>query len=131
MSLQEKIKADLKEAMLNRDEARISTLRIILGEFARQAKKELTDQQVQGVIRQLVKSESEMLAISGSESSDYMRVLESYLPKQPTEAEIRDWITDNINIGDFANKMQAMKPIMTNFGGAADGNLVRKILESL
>ena len=131
MSLQEKIKADLKEAMLSRDEARTSTLRIILGEFARQAKKELTDQQVQGVIRQLVKSENEMLTISGSESSDYMRVLESYLPKQPAEAEIRDWIIKNINLADFANKMQAMKPIMTNFGGAADGNLVRKILESL
>ena len=131
MNLQEKIKADLKEAMLSKDAARISTLRIIMGEFARQAKKELTDQEVQGEIRKLVKSEKEMLAISGSESSDYMRVLESYLPKQSTEAEIRDWISNNINIGDFANKMQAMKPIMTNFGGAADGNLVRKILESL
>ena len=131
MSLQEKIKADLKEAMLSKDTARISTLRIIMGEFARQPKKELADKEVQGVMRQLVKSETEMLTISGAESSDYMRVLESYLPKQPTEAEILDWITSNINIGDFANKMQAMKPIMTNFGGAADGNLVRKILESL
>ena len=131
MSLQEKIRADLKEAMLSKDTARISTLRIIMGEFARQAKKELIDKDVQGVIRQLVKSETEMLAISGAESSDYMRILESYLPKQPTEAEIRDWISGNINLGDFASKMQAMKPIMTNFGGAADGNLVRKILESL
>ena len=131
MSLQEKIRADLKEAMLSKDTARISTLRIIMGEFARQAKKELTDKDVQGVIRQLVKSESEMLAISGAESSDYMRILEGYLPKQPTEAEIRDWITANIKIDEFANKMQAMKPIMSNFGGAADGNLVRKILESL
>ncbi len=131
MGLQEKIRTDLKEAMLSKDTARISTLRIIMGEFARQTKKELTDKEVQGVIRQLVKSEAEMLTISGAESSDYMEILESYLPKQPTEAEIRAWITDNINIGDFANKMQAMKPIMTNFGGAADGNLVRKILESL
>ncbi|MCK4839371.1 MAG: GatB/YqeY domain-containing protein [Desulfobulbaceae bacterium] len=131
MGLQEKIRTDLKEAMLSKDTARVSTLRIIMGEFARQTKKELTDKEVQGVIRQLVKSEAEMLTISGAESSDYMEILESYLPKQPTEAEIRAWITDNINIGDFANKMQAMKPIMTNFGGAADGNLVRKILESL
>ncbi|MEN8135393.1 MAG: GatB/YqeY domain-containing protein [Thermodesulfobacteriota bacterium] len=131
MGLQEKIKADLKEAMLAKDTARISTLRIIMGEFARQPNKELTDKEVQGVIRKLVKSETEMLTINGAESSDYMQVLESYLPKQPTEAEIRDWVTANINIGDFANKMQAMKPIMTNFGGAADGNLVRKILESL
>jgi hypothetical protein len=72
-----------------------------------------------------------MLAISGSESSNYLRVLESYLPKQPTEAEIRAWVDKNINLADFANKMQAMKPIMANFGGAADGNLVRQILESL
>lgn len=131
MSLQEKIKAALKEAMLSKETARISTLRIIMGEFARQPKKELTDKEVQGVIRQLVKSEKEMLTISGEESSDYMDVLASYLPKQPTEVELRDWITNNIKIDDFANKMQAMKPIMANFGGAADGNLVRKILESL
>ena len=63
MSLQEKIKSDLKEAMLNRDETRISTVRIIMGEFARQPRKDLTDQEVQGVIRKLVKSESEMLKI--------------------------------------------------------------------
>lgn len=131
MGLQEKIKADLKEAMLARDQSRISTIRIIIGEFARQPGKDLTDQEVQGVIRKLVKSENEMLKISGSDSSEYMQVLESYLPKQATEAEIRDWVKGNINIGDFANKMQAMKPIMTNFGGAADGNLVKKILESL
>lgn len=131
MNLQDKIKADLKKAMQSKDTVRISALRIIMGEFARQTNKELTDKEVQGEIRKLVKSENEMLAISGSESSDYMRVLESYLPKQPTETEIRDWINNNINIGEFANKMQAMKPIMTNFGGAADGNLVRKILESL
>lgn len=131
MGLQEKIKSDLKEAMLKRDEARISAIRIIMGEFARQPRKDLTDQEVQGVIRKLVKSENEMLTISGSDSSDYLLVLESYLPKQPTEAEIREWISSNINFDDFASKMQAMKPIMTNFGGAADGNLVRKILDSL
>ena len=131
MSLQEKIKAELKEAMLARDEARTSTLRIILGEFARQAKKELSDQEVQGVIRKLVKSETEMLNLTGADSSDYLQVLEGFLPKQATEAEIREWIESNIDLGDFANKMQAMKPIMTNFGGSADGNLVKKILESL
>lgn len=131
MSLQEKIKAGLKEAMLARDEARTSTLRIILGEFARQAQKELSDQEVQGVIRKLVKSESEMLKLSGAESSEYMQVLEGYLPKQATEDEIRDWIGTNINLADFANKMQAMKPIMNNFGGSADGNLVKKVLDSL
>jgi len=131
MNLQETIKADLKKAMLSKDEARTSTLRIILGEFARMPKKELTDQEVQGVIRKLVKSENEMLAASGTADAAYLEVLEGYLPKQPSETEIREWIANNINFDDYANKMQAMKPIMTNFGGAADGNLVRKILDSL
>ncbi|MDF1577837.1 MAG: GatB/YqeY domain-containing protein [Desulfurivibrionaceae bacterium] len=130
MTLQEKIKADLKKAMLARDTARTSTLRIILGEFARQPNKELTDQEVRGVLRKLVKSENEMMAAKGTGGSAYLEALESYLPKQPTEAEIRAWIAANIDFADYANKMQAMKPIMTNFGGAADGNLVRKILES-
>ncbi len=131
MTLQEKIKADLKEAMLAKDHARISALRIILGEFARQPNKELTDQEVQGVIRKLVKSENEMTAASGTTDTAYLAALESYLPKQPTEAEIREWIAANLDLNEYANKMQAMKPIMTHFGGAADGNMVRRILDNL
>ncbi|MEN8142470.1 MAG: GatB/YqeY domain-containing protein [Thermodesulfobacteriota bacterium] len=131
MGLQEKIGSDLKESMKAKDEARTSALRVVLGEFQRQAKKELSDQEVQGIIRKLVKSENELLAKSGGESSEYLKVLDGYLPKQPTEAEIREWIAENINMDDFKNKMQAMKQIMGNFGGAADGNVVKKILESL
>lgn len=131
MSLQEKIKGDLNVSMKAKDEVRTSALRVVLGEFQRQAKKNLSDQEVQGVIRQLVKSENELLAKSGAENSEYLRVLEGYLPKAPTESEIREWIDQNINIDDFKNKMQAMKPVMNNFGGAADGNIVRKIIESL
>lgn len=131
MGLQEKIKSDLKESMKARDANRTSALRVVLGEFQRQAQKELSDQEVQGVIRKLVKSENELLAKSGGESSDYLGVLEGYLPKQPTETEIREWIEGNVNMDDFKNKMQAMKPIMNHFGGAADGNMVKRILESL
>ena len=131
MSLQEKIGTDLKDSMKAKDEARTSALRVVLGEFQRQVKKELSDQEVQGIIRKLVKSENELLAKSGDGSSEYLTVLEGYLPKQPTEAEIRKWIDNNIDMADFKNRMQAMKPIMGNFGGAADGNMVKKILESL
>ena len=108
MSLQEKIRTDLKEAMKAKNEARTSTLRVLIGEFGRQTKKELSDQDVQGIIRKLVKSESETLEKSGVGTSDYLEILEGYLPKQPTEKEIREWISDNINMGDFKNRMQAM-----------------------
>ena len=131
MGLQEKIGIALKESMKAKNEARTSALRVVLGEFQRQAKKDLSDQEVQGIIRKLVKSENELLNKSGGGRSEYLEVLESYLPKQATEEEIREWIRQNINMADFKNKMQAMKPIMGNFGGTADGNMVRKILESL
>jgi hypothetical protein len=131
MTLQEKIKTDLKESMKAKTEARTSALRVLIGEFQRQPKKELADAEVIAVIRKLIKSESETLEKKGEGSSEYMRILESYLPKQASEAEIRAWIAANIDFGKFQNKMQAMKPIMAHFAGMADGNTVKNILESL
>jgi len=131
MSLQEKIKADLKKSMLARDEARTSALRVLIGEFQRQGVKELDDQEVLAVIRKLIKSETETMVRSGAKESAYLDVLESYMPKAPGEEEIRAWIAANVDLAEFNNKIQAMKPIMAHFGGLADGNLVRRILESL
>ncbi len=131
MSLQEKIQAELKKSMLARDETRTSALRVLIGEFQRQGTKALNDQEVLAVIRKLIKSEIETMARSGAKESAYLEVLESYMPKAPGEEEIRAWVAANVNLADYGNKIQAMKPIMAHFGGLADGNLVRRILESL
>ncbi|RJX33114.1 MAG: hypothetical protein C4531_05730 [Desulfurivibrio sp.] len=131
MTLQEKIRSDLKQSMKAKTEARTSALRVLIGEFGRQLKKELADAEVLAIIRKLIKSEAETLEKKGEPSSEYMQILEGYLPKQASEAEIRAWIEKNIDFGKFQTKMQAMKPIMANFAGMADGNTVKKILESL
>jgi len=131
MTLQEKIKSDLKVSMKAKTEAKTSALRVLIGEFQRQVKKELTDAEVVAIIRKLIKSEAETLEKKGEGPSEYMHILESYLPKQATEAEIRAWVEKNIDFSKFPSKMQAMKPIMANFAGMVDGNTVKKILESL
>lgn len=131
MTLQEKIRQDLKESMKAKDEARTSALRVILGEFSRQEKKTLADAEVIAVIRKLVKSEQETLSKTGTGTSDYLTTLEGYLPKEPSETEIRQWIEANIDFAAFNNKMQAMRPIMTHFAGTVDGNTVKRILESI
>ncbi|MBU4262641.1 MAG: GatB/YqeY domain-containing protein [Proteobacteria bacterium] len=131
MTLQEKIRTDLKVSMKAKTEERTSALRVLIGEFQRQVKKELADAEVIAIIRKLIKSEVETLEKKGEGPSEYMQILESYLPKQATEAEIRAWIEKNIDISKFPSKMQAMKPIMANFAGMVDGNTVKKILESL
>ncbi|NNK56186.1 MAG: GatB/YqeY domain-containing protein [Desulfofustis sp.] len=130
MSLQTRITADLKTAMKNRDRARTDAVRVLIGEFQRQPDKELSDQQVAGIIKKLIKSEKELLAVSGQEDSGFIAVLEGYLPQQASEEEIREWISAHINFSEFNNKMQAMKPIMAHFGGNADGSAVKKILQS-
>ena len=133
MSLQEQIRNDLKVSMKAKTEAKTGAIRIILGEFQRQPKKELSDPEVVAIIRKLVKSETELLAASNSkpEDSEYISILEEYLPQQASEADIREWIDANIDFTTFKNQMQAMKPIMAEFAGRADGNLVKKILQSL
>jgi uncharacterized protein YqeY len=131
MRLQEKIQQDLRASMKEKTEAKTSALRVIVGEFQRQAKKELSDTEVLAIIKKLVKAETEMLAQSKQAGSEYLTILEGYLPRQPTSEEIREWIAVNIDFGRFANKMQAMRPIMAHFGGAVDGNIVKKILEEM
>ena len=131
MRLQEKISAELKVSMKAKDKERTGAIRILIGEFQLQPVKELTDEQVLAIIKKLVKSENELLASAGKENSEYLAILEGYLPKQVTGDEIRAWIDVHIDFSTFKNKMQAMRPIMAHFGGAADGNIVKKVLESL
>jgi uncharacterized protein YqeY len=133
MSLQQQIKSELKEAMKAKDVIKKDTIRIIMGEFSRQPKKELSDAEVVAVLRKLIKSETELLEQSNKSVADsgYITILEGYLPQQASEDDIKAWITNNINFADFNNKMQAMKPIMTEFAGRADGNMVKNILNSL
>lgn len=131
MKLQEKIKAELKVSIKARDAARTGAIRILIGEFQRQPEKELDDEQVIGIIKKLIKSERELLAASGEKESDYIAVLEGYLPQQTSEEEIRSWISSNIDFSSYNNKMQAMRPIMAHFGASTDGNIVKKILQDL
>lgn len=131
MSLQETIKADLKDSMKARTEAKTSAIRVVMGEFGRQSKKELSDQEVIAIIKKLVKSEKETLEKSGQSTSDFLEIMESYLPRQASEAQIREWVENNIDFSRYNSKMQAMKPIMTHFGSSVDGKTVKRILEKM
>ncbi len=112
MSLQEQLREDLKTAMKAKDTDKTSGIRILMGEFARQPVKELSDDQIIAIIKKLIKSERELLAAKGEESSPFIEVMESYLPQQASAEEIKAWIEENIDFSSFGNKMQAMKPIM-------------------
>jgi uncharacterized protein YqeY len=147
MSLLEKLKDDLKKAMLGKNNPVRDTIRIIMGEYpsltvpitlesgkkTTRVKKpeEITSDDLLGIIRKLVKSEKIVLEIKKKDSSEYLEILDSYLPKMAAKEDITAWINENIDFSEFNNPMQAMGTIMKHFGKLADGNLVKQILQGL
>jgi uncharacterized protein YqeY len=132
MKLQKMIKKDLTVAIKAKDEEKKNALRVILGEFGRLATKELSDDEALKIMKKLMKSEKEVLQKKGEAGdSAFIRVIENYLPKMATEAEIKQWIEQNIDFSEFKTKMQAMGIIMQHFGSTADGNSVKKILQQM
>ena len=72
-----------------------------------------------------------MLEAKGESVSEYMNILETYLPKMASKDEIREWIQSNIDVSGFKSPNQAMGPIMKHFGKRADGSVVKEILQEM
>ena len=147
LALHDKIKHDLKSAMLQKQNDIRDAIRVIMGEYPKltvpftlesgkksfRVKKpeEITDDDLLGIIQGLVKSEKSVLELQKKESSPYLQVLESYLPKMADTDEVLAWINEHIDFTEYKNPMQAMGPIMKHFGKLADGNMVKRLLQEL
>jgi uncharacterized protein YqeY len=147
VSLQEKLKQDLKTAMRSKDNIARDTVRQIMSEFpgltvsirlesgkkTTRLKKpeEITDDDIIDIVRRLVKAEKTVLEAKKEETSRYLQLLERYLPRTADQEEILAWIEANINFNDYKSPMQAMGPIMKHFGQQADGNQVKQILQQM
>lgn len=145
ISLHEKIKLDLKKAILLRRNDVRDAIRVIMGEYPKltvpitlesgkktfRVKKaeEITDDDLLGIIRSLLKSEKMVLKLQKKETSPYLEVLEKYLPRMASREEIIAWINENIDFAEYKSPMQAMGTVMKHFGKLADGNLVKGLLQ--
>jgi len=98
MTIQDRLKDDLKLAMKARDDTRKDAIRVVLGEMARSNSKQVPDDEIIKIIKKLIKSEREMLEKSGQgATSPFVAIIEAYLPKLATDDEIRQWIAANID----------------------------------
>lgn len=147
MSLYEKIRQDMKTAMVNKDNDVRDTMRLIMGAFpsltvditlesgkkTTRVKKpeEITDEDLLGIIRKFAKSEKSVLELKKETTSDYLELLNRYLPKMATPEQIEQWITENVDLDQFKSPMQAMGTVMKHFGKLADGNQVKEILKNI
>lgn len=147
VSLLAKLRSDLKQAMRDKNEDRRNTIRQIISEFPKltvpitlesgkkstrlKKEDEISNDDILGVISGLVKSEKTTLELLKKESSPYLEILHTYLPRPASEEEISAWVRENIDLAAFKTPMQAMGAIMKHFGKKADGNLVKKVLATL
>jgi uncharacterized protein YqeY len=147
ISLHDKIKLDLKNAMLQKRNDIRDAIRVLMGEYPKltvpitlesgkktfRVKKpeEITDDDLLGIIQGLVKSEKSVLELQKKESSPYLQVMETYLPKMADREEVLTWMNENIDLSQYKSPMQAMGPIMKHFGKLADGNMVKELLQEL
>ena len=147
ISLYDKIRQDMKTAMLNKDNPVRDTMRLIMGEFPSltvnitlesgkkttrvKTPEEITNEDLQNIIRKLVKSEKTVLELKNETTSDYLELLNCYLPKMATPEEIEAWIKENVDFSNLKSPMQAMGQVMKHFGKLADGSQVQEILKNM
>jgi len=131
--LKEQLRADLTTAMKSRDELRTATLRMVLAavsaeEVAGKEARELSDDEVQAVLRREAKKRreaAEAFAAAGrSEQADRERaegdVVAAYLPAQLEDADLAALVADVITrIG--ASGMRDMGRVMGAVQGAVAG----------
>ena len=134
MTLLETIKNDLKVAMLTNKIHAKEALRVVLGEVPRLNKKageEVTDEDMLQILRNLKKSELDTLEKEDCTSSSFLRVLNKYLPVEPTEEEVINWVKENVDIAALGNVGKAVPLVVDHFNKAITGKKVNEILRSM
>ena len=142
MSLTQDITRDLTQAMKDRAEPKLSTLRILKADLQKfQADKgrsyEITDDDVCAVIKKLIKQRkdaAEQYKAAGAEdrvASELaeIKILEPYLPKQLSDEEIDALISEaakEINAASPKDMGKLMKAVMSKAKGLADGSRVKE-----
>lgn len=139
-ALADRLRGDLTEAMKARDELTKATLRMALtsirnAEVAGDEPRELSDDEVQGVLMKEAKKRREAAeAFAGAgrtESAERERaegqVLARYLPSELSDEELAALVSETLAEGGFSGMGQmgpAMKAVQAKVAGRADGRRV-------
>ncbi len=145
MSLKDRLANDYKEAMKARDEIRkntVSLARAAVKQFEVDHREELDDQGVTDILTRQVKMRKDALSdFEKAGRTDLfeaynkeIEILMEYLPKQLTDMEIAQIVSETAGDlsmgGGMQNMGKLMGAVMPKVKGKADGGLVKKAVES-
>src|SRR3989344_3981821 len=146
--MEDKIKADLKEAMLAKDETKVSTLRLLISEITyskvakglKNSEEKLSDEDIIPILRKEIKKRKEGAAgyrSGGREESalkeeEELKVLEAYLPEEMNDEELTKIVNEAItNIGatSIADMGKVIGIVMGKTGGNVDGSRISSLVK--
>ena len=144
MSLKAQISEDMKNAMRAKDSARLGTIRLLQAAIKQREvdeRIELDDSNVIAVIEKMLKQRRDSIAAYESANRNDLAdvekfevsVLQTYLPQQLTEGEIKDILekvvadTGAAGIKDMSKVMAAIKPLVA---GRADMGKISGLIKT-
>lgn len=159
MSLKEKIQADIKKAMQDKDALKVSVLRMVMANVINKEKEKraklnkageeenkldelskLTDEEVMEVISSEAKKRKDSIEqyrkgnredLAEQEEKE-LEILNDYLPEQMDEEEIRKIVKQKIEelgVSTPQETGKVMGAVMPQLKGKADGNVISKIVQ--
>ncbi len=145
MGLNEQLMEDLKDAMRNRQEVRVSTIRMARAAIVNEAiakGRPLTDEDIIGVLTRQIKQRRESIEEFKkgnrpdlvAREQEELEVLLSYMPRQMSREEIVEAAKATIQevgakgSGDFGKVMSKLAPQLK---GRAEGRVVGEVVREL
>lgn len=145
--MHQQIKSSLKEAMMSKDEVKLSVVRGLLSAFTNELVNKgktpqdfLDDADVMTVINRQAKQRKDSIQqftdggrpeLAEPEQKE-LDILMSYLPTQMTEEEIKAFVASKkveLGITDKAQVVDLIKAVMPELKGKVDGALVKKAVD--
>lgn len=145
LSLEEIIFNDMKKALKNKDKLRLSTLRMIRAAMKNveiSKREKLTENEIVAIISNNLKKLEESLDIFikgqraelADKAKKEIEIVKEYLPEQLSEEEVEKIVKETIIKFEFKGLQDigpAMREIMPQLKGKADGKIVNKMMRDL
>ena len=142
MSLSDKITSDMKEAMKAKNNATLSTLRLLRSAIKNKQidlGHELSDEEVQAVVKSQAKQLKDAIeSFSAGDREDLadkarseVKILETYLPEEMSDEELEKIVKQTIEESGATSKAdmgKVMGAAMKAVKGQADGNRVKEMV---
>lgn len=149
MSLQNDIKEQIKQALMAKDQTKLSTVRGISSAITntlvakgKTPQDEMSDEEVLEVITKLTKQRKDSISqyeaggrgdLAEAERAE-LAVLKEFLPEEMSEDAIKEVIEkykSDLGIDDPSKKGMLLGAVMKELKGKADGNVVKSLVDNL